>query len=182
MPKSNRSTRSDHLTLLVLCFACWGCFWKSVHGMNFDQFPVESQLPDHYRYIVDQKHALSPSVSIRGKSKEEWLLESPFTSLSARRLKTWVNYKYFERYSVDLCSFSQSMNNQPTDPSVWQLSRLHYSLVFFLCDRVTKPPTLLDRSSNLSCLPEEVSQKCPPSHIQKSIWFASWACLSLIPD
>lgn len=122
------------------------------------RFPVESQLPDHYccckcwsNTRIEPK--MSPSVSKQRKSKEEWLLKPASISLSARMLKTRANYWYFDLYSVDLCSFSQSMNNQPTDRSVWQLSRSHY---FFVTESRNHQRCLTVLQTSLVCL-----NKCP---------------------
>lgn len=138
---------SNRLTLFALCFACWdmqACdFLSKVSCLTIIIAVVNA----------DQKHALSPSVSKQRKSKEELLLKPAFISLSARTLKTQANYWYFDLYSVDLCSLSQSMNNQPTDRSVWQLSRSHY---FFVTESRNHQRCLTVLQTSLVCL-----KKCP---------------------
>ena len=137
---------SDHLTLFVLCFACG--------EMQTCDFLSKVSCPTIIAVgNADQKHTLSPSVSKQRKSKEEWLLKPALISLSARTLKTRANYWYFDLYSVDLCSFSQSMNNQPTDRSVWQLSRSHY---FFVTESRNHQRCLTVLQTSLVCL-----NKCP---------------------
>ena len=140
---------SDHLTLFVLCFACW--------EMQACDFLSKVSCPTIIAVVnADQKHALSPrwaqACPNKGNPRKSGF-SNAFIYLSARTLKTRANYWYFDLYSVDLCSFSQSMNNQPTDRSVWQLSRSHY---FFVTESRNHQRCLTVLQTSLVCL-----NKCP---------------------